>query len=84
MLLTAKKWIPSKEKKTKATSEYKSNRVSKAEISYTPISKQYKNDPIKQVKEIFESHNKETAATKRGRYIKIPELSLKRQDLFPE
>lgn len=39
MLLTAKKWIPSKEKKTKATSEYKSNRVSKAEISYTPISK---------------------------------------------
>jgi hypothetical protein len=41
-----------------------------------------KYDPIKEVKSIFENYNREVSLTKKGRLIKIPDIKLKKEDLF--
>ena len=40
--------------------------------------KETKYDPIKEIRSIFENHNRETMATKKGRLISIPEIKLNR------
>ena len=83
-MLTAKKWVYSRDKSKKNGTEYKlNNKTSKLDLTNPLSSREMKYDPVKKVKEIFQNHNRETSVTKKGRLIKIPDLKLRREDLFP-
>ena len=75
MALTAKKWIPKSESKKKSQSTHGGK--NKMEMYYVPV-KEFKYDPIKEVNSIFEDNNREFSMTKKGRFIKIPDINLTR------
>jgi hypothetical protein len=41
-------------------------------------------DPIDEIKKLFEAHNRDALVNKKGRIIQIPEINIKREDLFLE
>lgn len=81
LALTAKKYVPKSESRKKSKTDQRGRSKSKMESYYNPVS-EFKYDPIQEVKSIFELHNRETSNTKKGRFIKIPNISLTREDIF--
>ena len=76
MAMSERKWVPTRKDRKKKTIEL---RKGKGNIEISSFStKETKYDPIKEIRNIFETHNRETMVTKKGRLINIPEISLKR------
>lgn len=72
--MSERKWVPTRKDRKKKSLEV---RKGMTETNNTSI-KETKYDPIKEIKSIFENHNRETMATKKGRLISIPEIKLNR------
>jgi hypothetical protein len=74
MVMTARKWVPKKRKD-------KSSSVTEIKSEIVGYSAEGKLDPIKAISRIFEAHNRECLDKKKGRLIRIPNISINR-DLY--
>lgn len=85
LALTTKKWIPRGDSKKKSDGDKSSLGKTKIQeqkkLYYAPVN-MLKYDPIQEVKSIFENYNREASVNKKGRLIKIPDINLRREDLF--